>query len=813
MTEMLQDLKYGFRMLLKNPGFTFAAVTTLALGIGLNAATFSTVYGLLYRPLGGAESPDELVQMYREWPDIPFGSNSLPHYIDLRDRTGDAFESVTAWQFAQIGLTVDGESERLMGMLVGANFFQTYGATPAVGRFFIPGVESEGIGAHPVAVLGYGYWQSRFGGDPSVVGRTVIANGHPFEVVGVSSAEFRGPVSFAEPPIYVPFTMQLEIAPGSNWWETRGSNMLTVVGRLRDGVEIAMAQQVVDATVAQLAEQYPEDYEDQLGTRLVAQADAGIHPSLRGAQMGMSGVIMGVVVLLLLIACVNVANLFLARARDRRREMGVRLSIGASRERIIRQLLTESLLFALISGGAGVLLAMFATRALSVFKPPVDGPWAFDVGLDPSVLLFTLLITVSTGILFGLAPALQAARPDTLAAIKGESDGGGRRSRTSNVLVVGQMALSLVLLISSGLFLRGLQGAMQIDPGFDDPARLMLLSTDPALQGYDEVRSREFQDRLLERVRAIPEVSAAGLTDAMPLGFNSQDRGVSVPGYEFGENERSSFRFATITEGHLEAMGVALLEGRAFRETDDANGPGVIIVNRKLADRFWPGEPALGRTIRAAGRDREVIGVVETGKYSSLNEAPTDFMYLPQRDDFRSSMSLTARTTNPQVTLGAIRGIVRELDPNMPMFDVRSMEDHMGVALLPARIGGWVLGIFGILGLLLAAVGIYGVMAYSVAQRTRELGVRVALGADRASVVKLVLGEGMKLAMIGMALGLLGALGAGQLVKGFIYNVSPFDPVALVGVPLTLAVVAGLAVWIPARRAAGVDPIRALKAE
>ncbi len=814
MGDLLRDLRYSVRMLVRNPLFTIAAILTLALGIGLNAATFSAVYGILLRPLGGADHPERLVQIYRQWPAMDYGSVSMPHYRDLRDRTGDVFESVAAYYIRPIAIAEGGRSDRVLGTLVSANFFQTYGAKPLLGRAFLPDEESVGPGAHPVAVLGNGFWRSRFGGDPDIVGRTVHLNGHPFEVVGVMPPEFRGPVVFADIPIYVPLMMQPQIDPGQNLIDARGWNMMTAVGRLRDGQTVERAGQVLDALLAQLREEYPEEYDTQRGHTLVPQNEAGIHPMFKSAQVGMSTVMMAVVALLLLIACVNVANLFLVRARERRREIGIRLSIGAGRGRIIRQLMTESLLFSLLAGVAGLGLAWVAIGFLGQIRPPMDGPWDFAFGLDTAVLLFTLAVSVAAGFLFGLVPALQASNPDTISAVKGEMDGKAGSSRVSSGLVVLQMALSLLLLISSGLFIRSLQGATRIDPGFDEPSSLVMASVDPGLQGYDEARSRAFFDRVLEAVGALPDVTAAGFTDALPLGLGSSDRGVEIPGYEFGEGEKRSLMYADVTEGYLEAMGVRLLEGRTFTRQDDAAGAPVIIINERIADRFWPGESAVGRIMRTAGTDREIIGVVETGKYQSLGEAPTEFMFMPQREQYRSDMTLVARTRgDANAVLSRIREIVRDADPEMPVFDVRTMQDHMGIALLPARLGGSVLGIFGLLGLSLAAVGIYGVMAYTVAQRKRELGIRVALGADRARVLRLVLGEGMKLAGIGTVIGLVAAVGAARLVRGLLYDVSVLDPVAFAGVPLLLIGVALVAVWIPARRAARTEPMRALKAD
>lgn len=813
MGDFLRDVRFSARMLIKNPMFTVAAVTTLALGIGLNAATFSAVHGILMRPLPGAENPEELVQLYREYPGIEFGSNSIPHYQDIRDRSGEVFENVAAYYFTPMSISAEGRSERIIGMLVSANFFQTYGAEPTLGRAFIPGEEDRDPGAHPVAVLGHGFWQTRFGGDPGVIGTTMLLNGHSFEVVGVAPSDFAGPVTFAAIPVYVPLMMQREIEPGSNRLEIRGNNNMNAIGRLHDGQTLERARQVFESILLQLREEYPDHYTRQTGTRMVPQNEAGLHPSFASAQVGMSSVMMAVVALLLLIACVNVANLFLARARDRRQEMGVRLSLGAGRRRIVQQLLTESLLFSALAGLAGLGLASVTTSLLANVKLPIDGPWAFNVEMDGTVLWFTLAVSLGAGVVFGMVPAWQASRPETVSALKGESAERGGRSRMSSALVVLQMALSLVLLISSGLFLRSLQGATEIDPGFDEPKNIVMASLDPALQGYDEPAAREFLDRVTEQIGALPEVTDVALTWQLPLGLGSSDTGVTIPGYEFAENEPRNIHYSYIGAGYIETMGIDLMEGRTFTRADDEDAPPVIIVNKRFADRFWPNESAIGKIVEGSV-PRTVIGVVETGKYASLGEKPTEFMYFSYHAYFRSDMVIVARTpTDPQAVLRQIQNIVRSADSDMPVYDVRTMEDHMGIALLPARLGGSVLGLFGLLGLTLAAVGIYGVMAYSVSQRRRELGIRVALGADRSSVIKLVLGEGLKLTVIGTVIGLVLSFGAAQLVKGLLYNVQAIDPVAFIGVPLLLLSVAGLAVYLPARRAASAEPMRALKAD
>ncbi len=812
MGELAQDLRYALRMLVKNRAFTAAAVLTLAVGIGLNAATFSVVRSLLLRPLPGVEQPDRLVQLYERFQgDFLYGSNSIPHFQDVRDDlTGDVFQDVAAWAFAPLAFSDDGRSERLMGMMVSADFFQTLGVRPELGRAFIPGEEDRDPGAHAVAVLGDGFWQDRFGGDPGVIGRTITLNGHPFEVVGVAPPDFRSPIGVAAPPVYVPLMMQPVVQPGSDKIEARGSSFLQVVARLAPGVTVEGARQRVAAYYQELRERYPDSYSENGGITLVPQSEAGLSPTFKGAEVGMSAVMMAVVALLLLIACVNVANLFLARARERRREMGIRLSLGARRGRIVRQLLTESLVFSAVAGAAGMALAYGATALLSGLRPPMEGPWAFDFHPDGGVLLFTAGVSLVTGLVFGLAPALQASRADMAGVIKGAGRG-GHRSRLVDGLVVAQMALSLLLLVSSGLFLRSLQGATRIDKGFRAD-HLLLASMDPGLQGYGRERTEAFYADLLGRVRALPGVRDAALGEAVPLGLANQQNGVTVPGYTYGENERRAIDYNVVGPGYFQTMGVELLQGRGFRE-EDRDRP-VMVVNQRFAEHFWPGESAVGKTVSSGGIDWTVVGVAADGKYNTLGEDPLRYMWYGWPRYFKSGMTIHVRTTgDPAAMAERVRGVVAGLDPQMPVFDVTTMDNHLGFALLPAALGASVLGLFGVIGLFLAAIGIYGVMAYSVSRRRRELGIRVALGADRHAVVGMVLREGLRLAVLGAVLGVAAAALASRAVQGLLYGVSALDPMAFVGVPLLLVAVAALAVWIPARRAAAVDPVGALKTE
>jgi predicted permease len=588
---------------------------------------------------------------------------------------------------------------------------------------------------------------------------------------------------------------------------------MNVVARLAPGVSLQQCRQQLDATVLQLREDYPDQY-DNNGIGMVPQTKAGLHPMIRSAQVGLSALTMVVVAFLLMIACINVANLFLARAGERRKEMGIRLSLGAKRSRIITQLLTESLLFAVVACAAGLLLAFWAVSLANSLTLPLDIPVAFDLTLDRNVLLFAVAISIMTGILFGLAPALQASRPDTVTSLKGEaSREPGGKHRLVRTLVVVQTALSIVLLISSGLFLRGLQSATNVDKGFDEN-NLLLASVDPGLQGYDRQRSEVFYRELNAGLSALPGVEAVGFAHMVPLTLSNSDQGVSIPGYEPGPNESMSIRFNIVTPGYFEAMGTTILAGRPFLDMDDRDGAPVLIVNQQFVNRFWPGEDAVGRTVRTGGEDREIVGVVPTGKYFSLGEEPSAFMYFPQAQYWSYPMTAHLRTMgDPNELATLVRREVQRLDASMPVADLRPMTSTLGVSLFPARLGGAALGIFGILGMVLAAVGIYSVMAYSVSQRKHEIGIRVALGAASGNVVGMVIKTGMTTVGIGVVLGAGIAMGTSRLMENMIYGVSAIDPITFLGVPGMLCLVALIATYLPAKRAAAVDPMKALRSE
>jgi predicted permease len=813
MHTLVDDLRYAVRLLLKNPVFTGIVVLTLALGIGLNTAVFSVIDGLLLRPLPGTRAPNELVQLYRTYRgDMMFGSNSVPHYLDVRERSGDTFSGVTLWTFETMNLAAGGRNERILGVMASANHFSVLGARAALGRTFVP-AEDTGRGAHPVAVLSWSAWKGRFGGDPGVVGRSVVLNGRSYSIIGVAEPEFRGALPLVIPTLWVPLSQFDDVRPGDHdGYDQRGSNSFNVVARLKPGVTLAQANEHMKALIAGLRAEHPQDYEES-GINLVLQSEAGIHPTFRSAQVALSSVVMGVVGVLLLIACVNVANLFLARARDRAREMAIRLSLGARRSRLVQQLLTESLLFAGASGLAGIGLAWWVIRLANRIRLPLDVDFSADLHLSPLVIAFAFGVSLTTGLLFGLAPALQATNPSLIPALKGEAPAGQSRSRASKGLVVAQMALSIVLLVSAGLFLRDLQNATTVDKGFV-AENLLVADLAPELQGYSRARSEELYRRLSEKLTSLPNVKAVGYAAIVPLGLNESDSYVEVSGYTPAKNENMSLQLNWVSPGYFEAMGIPMKEGRGFTDLDDSASVRVMVVNEEMARKYWAGASPIGRTVKYGGKEHTVVGVVPTGKYQRLGEPPTPFYYLAQAQHWREGMSIVVRTTgDPQQVAPVLRSAVAAFDETLPVSDIRTMTKHLGIALLPARLAAAALGVFGLLGLVLASIGMYGVMAYTVSQRRREIGIRMAIGAAGRDVVGMIMRQGLSLVIVGAAIGIGGALAASRLLRGVLYSPSVVDPVTFAGVPLLLTAVAALASWLPARRASGVDPLEALRRE
>jgi macrolide transport system ATP-binding/permease protein len=810
--DIWQDIRYAVRTLGKNPGFAVIAVLTLGLGLGANTAIFSLVNTALLRPLP-VERPDRLVTLTDAAERRMFPAFSYPNYKDFRDRN-DVFSGLIGYRFAQLSLSHDGVNERLWGFLVTGNYFETLGVKSALGRV-ISADDDRSPGAHPVAVVSYKCWRQRFGGDPGVIGKNVIVNGRGYTIIGVAQPGFSGTEVIVTPEMWFPMAMQAQIEVGSQWLDDREWRTVSMMGRLKPGVGVRQAETALNSIAAQLESEFPNINE---GMRVTLFSPGLTGNAMRGAILGFAGLLMVVVGMALLLACANLANLLLARATERRREIAVRLALGANRFRVMRQLLTESLLLAAAGGVLGFLLAVWLAKLTAVIKLPIDVPLATELHVDIRVFAYACLISLGAGLLFGLLPAWQATKADLASALKNDASfGSPHRSRLKSGLIVLQVALSLALLVGGGLMARALQQAQTVNLGFE-PQRAVEMSFDLRLQGYDSAQGREFQKRLLERVRALPGVESAAIANIIPVDLHISSSPISIEGQEPSRLTNAPRALTSyITPGYFNAMNTRLLRGRDFTEYDDDKAARVAIINETFARRFWPGEDPLGKQFKLGGDESpkmQVIGVAQDGKYAGLNEGQWPFVYRPQWQYRVGAATMVVRAgADPQRVISLARRELQQLDPNLPIASARTLVERLSLALLPARIVASVLGGFGLVALLLAAIGIYGVMSYAVSKRTQEIGVRMALGAQRRDVLKLVMGQGMALTLIGVAIGLLAALGLTRLMKSVLFGVSATDPLTYVGVAALLTFVALLACYVPARRATKVDPMVALRCD
>jgi len=816
MQVLLQDVRYGLRQLRKSPGFTAVAVLSLALGIGVNTTIFSFVNALLFRPPAGVEATDRLVSVWNRMASGHEMQFSYPDYIYFRDHN-QVFSGFVAYSSdpAQASWAHSGQS-RLIGVrLVSGNYFPTLGVKPIIGRGFVP-EEDVTAGAHPVVVLSYRFWQQQLNGDPAILGKTVTLAGRGFTAIGVAPANFADLEPGFETDVWAPLTMQKELIPGSDLLQERSGYWIFVVGRLKPGVTREQAQANMSVLARQLARTHPDTNKDW---DAATSSLTGLEPEARGYVAAFGALLMVVVGMVLLMACANAANLLLAKASGRWREMAIRSALGAKRSRILRQVLTESTLVALMAGGVGVLFSLWAGPLLLALKPSMLSFIQLDLPLDWRMLVFALAVSVATGIVFGSLPAFYSSNIDVAARLKDESLGSHKKSRIRNALVVLQVAVCLVLTIGATLCLRSLLKARSMNPGFLVENRLAV-ELDLRMVGFADSHAKTFDSQVLGRVQALPGVRSASFTNYLPLGFEAISQGSRIEGKPADETKNVEVGAMSVGPGYFQTMGTPLLAGREFRWQDNDKSPEVVIINEEISRRFWPGQDPVGKFISTrmdANHNplwSEIVGVVKTGKYRSLGEMAKPFLYHPFLQAFDPHATLVVQTAgDPKAMLPVVRRAIMDCDSAAPIVQAQTMLEYMSVPLFPAHFTGILLGVFAGVALMLAMVGLYGVIAYSVAERTHEIGIRVALGAEELDVLRLVVGQGLKLSGAGVGIGLASAIGLMRLIAGLLYGVSPADPVTFAVAPSLLLLVSISACYLPARRAMRVDPVMALRYE
>jgi macrolide transport system ATP-binding/permease protein len=821
---LLGDVQYALRILRKTPGFTSVAVLSLALGIGVNSAMFSLADALLLRPLP-VPRPSRVVTICDSAPDLPIGTIgniSYPDYVDLREKN-KSFEGLTASAYTQVGMAEqrDALPQLRLALTVSGNFFQVLGLNAVRGRTFSQD-EDRVPGRNAVTVLAYDTWEQHFSADPNIIGRTIRLNDIEFTVIGVTPKKFSGIYPVVHPDLYIPMMMLARVAPAGDFnpLERRDDRGFTVKGRLKPGVSLAQANAEMATIASGLAAAYPDTNRNH-SVLIRTEVQARVAQSPPNAAM--TGMLMAIAGLVLIIACANVANLLLSRARSRTREMAVRLAIGASRGRLLRQLLTESLILSLAGAALGLFLAQFAADYFNKFRFSSDLPVSLIVQIDQRVLIFSLLAAVLSALVFGLAPAMRSAKTDLVPALKtGETAAWHRRTLGRNALVIAQVALSLMLLSAATMFVRTLRNVLLGNPGFRTD-HLMMMSFDPSLVHYSPEKSREFFRALTERARQLPGVKNAALSRMIPFdGSTLTADNIAPEGYQFPKGKENDSVFSSaVDEQYFDTMGTPIVRGRGVQATDSATAPPVAVVNEFMAERYWPNQDPIGKRFRMLGRDAkwvQVVGVARNSTYLSIGEPRIPFFYAPFAQQPPTRMTLLVQTPADAAAFSEpLRNLVRSLDPHQPIYNVRNMREYYQTQGLQAlRLVVNLVGGMGLLGLSMALVGLYGLVAYSVSRRTREIGIRMAIGAARVDILRIVVRQGMTLASIGVGIGLAGSFGIVRVIRALFSRLQQhgiFDPWTFIVLPAALLAVTMLASYIPARRAAAIDPNQALRYE
>jgi predicted permease len=813
-----KDLRYAFRMLFKSPGFTLVAVLALGLGIGANTAIFSVFNGMLWRPLP-VKNPKQLVVLASKTRDFQFPvSMSYADFQDYR-QLKSVFSDLVVYAPSPVNFGAQGRPERAWADLVSGNYFSALGIEPVLGRTFAPD-EGWVQNKDPLIVLSYKYWQKRFGGSTSIVGQTVQVNNHAFTIIGVAPEKYIGAYYFIEPDFYLPIsTIGLLDPTQGDILTRRSASFLRVLGYLQPGVTPAQAMAAAQPIDQRLAQDFPDSHKG-LSLLVLPELSARPEPGLGGFMSTAVIVFMLLVGLVLLIACANVANLILARANGRRKEFATRVALGASRWRMARQLLTETVLLSAFGGLLGMVFARWAGMALTSIHIPTDIPLRlFDLRLDWRIFGFAFLAALLTGVVAGLVPSLQASRTDLADTLKAGGRSGGSSAshhRFRNALVVSQVAVSLLLLACAGFFIRSLQNSAHVDMGFRVDHTLMM-SVDLGLQGYNEERGQQFFKQLTERVRSVSGVRDAAVSAYIPMGYDNSGVNVFPEGQVIDDKTNTQVVFADMVQpSYFRTAGVPVIKGREFTDADSASAPLVAIINDTFAQKIWPGQDPIGKIFRTKkdGPPIQVVGLTRTGKYLFLYETPQLYAYFSLAQRYSAGANLFVYSEgDPQQLVSAIREQISQLDASLPVFAVTTMEAHVryGKPLLPARLGAMLVGAFGVLGLVLASVGVYGVVSYSVSQRTQEIGIRTALGAQRSNVLGMILKQGMRMALIGTGIGIVLSFLLFRGLRTVLYGVKSTDFVTLGAVSGMLLTIAFLASYVPALRATRVDPVVALR--
>jgi predicted permease len=823
---LISDARLAFRWLVRSPAFSLVAGSSLAIGIGFNTALFSVVDALLLRPLP-VRSPGSLVDVYTSGSDgDAYATTSYPDLLDFRARTS-AFEDLAGHSAMFAALNLGDRSRLVLGEVVTGNYFQVLGVNAVVGRTLLPGDDRPG--ADRVAVISHRYWRRALGGDPSVLARSLRLRGQPYAIVGVAPPAFTGMIPLLAPDVWLAAAHVDDVEPagiqdavpsptGTGRLDRRGQRWLFVKGRLNQGVTLDQACASLDLIMQQLVAEHPQTNRDRR-ISVKATSDVRVHPEADRVMVPLAVGLMAAVGLVLLVACANVASMLLARASARQREIGIRLAVGAGRRHLLQQLIVESLVLAFLGGVAGVLLAWWLTRLAGGLALPIPIPIAIDLRIDWRVLLFTLAVTIGAGILAGLAPALRALRTNVMEDLRADVSGatiGGRRWTLRDGLVVSQVAVTMLLLVCAALLARSLGAASRTDVGFRT-AGLAVLSMDLDMVRYDAVRTRQFFERALERARAIPGVVSVSLAERVPFSINFNQQQIHVPGYQTPGEAPVTIQVTYVAPEYFRTLDIPILEGRGFTDADVPGSPNVVVVNDTMARRFWPGERAVGQRIHLRGPDGpafEVVGVAADHRLRTVGEGPQPYVHFARAQRPGLYGVLLARTTgSASRLLGDLRAVLLELEPNLVFVESQTMEEQVAATLFPIRATAWIVSVVAGVALLLAAVGLYGVLAFTVARRTREIGIRMALGARTSDVLGLVLRRGLVLAGVGLVAGGAVAAAAAHVLGGLLYGIGVADLAAWGAAAGVVIAVATLANLMPARRAAGVDPTRALRAE